>query len=262
MSIDVSVWVWKHAEASGARLLVLLALADIANHDGVCWPSVPTLAQRTRLHEQTVRRHLMELRESGSIEVESVPGRSNRYTVLMGTPMEMVTPSDFRRGTETAQSTPTSPVEGTPTKPLKTNGHRTVKEPSEGKKGSSERGTRLPEDWQPGPGEVAYAREHAPSIDIARTVEDFVDYWVSKPGAAGRKTAWTRTWQGWVRREHDRNVERGWMAPAAAAVRPASADAARDAWLAERGVTYEEFLERRGEPGWLESLEAQVRRAS
>lgn len=260
MSIDVSVWVWKHAEASGARLLVLLALADIANHDGVCWPSVPTLAQRTRLHEQTVRRHLGELAEQGAIEVEPVPGRSNRYTVLMGTPADSVTPSDFRRGTNTAQSTPTNPVEGTPTKSLKTNGHRTVIEPSEGKTVKT-KGTRLPEDWKPAAGEIAYAKEHAPSIDVERTVEDFVDYWVSKPGQGGVKLDWSRTWQTWVRRAHDRNVERGWTAPVVSVARPAT-DAARDAWLAARGVTYEEYLERRDEPGWLASLEAQVRRAS
>ena len=70
----------------------------------------------------------------------------------------------------------------------------------------------MPEDWQPAPGEVAYAREHAPSIDIARTVEDFVDYWVSIPGQRGVRLDWSRTWQTWVRRAHDRNVERGWSA--------------------------------------------------
>jgi hypothetical protein len=100
MSVDVSSWVWKHSDAAGAELLVLLALADIANHNGLAWPSIGTLASRTRLHEQTVRGHLHSLRDRGALSVEHVPGRSSRYVILMNTPTDMATPSDSLGGSK------------------------------------------------------------------------------------------------------------------------------------------------------------------
>jgi hypothetical protein len=42
-------------------LLVSLALADFSDNDGIAWPSVPTLAKKTRLSERTVRYSLERL---------------------------------------------------------------------------------------------------------------------------------------------------------------------------------------------------------
>ena len=30
---------------------------------------------------------------------------------------------------------------------------------------------------------------------------NFYDYWISKPGAGGRKSDWSATWRMWVRKE-------------------------------------------------------------
>lgn len=65
----------------------------------------------------------------------------------------------------------------------------------------STKGHRLPEDWTPTPGTVTWSQQQAQAagLDITTEWAKFRDYWLSKPGAAGRKTDWDRTWRNWVR---------------------------------------------------------------
>ena len=79
-------WVWKHADVSGATLLVLLALADYANHNGICWPGVEALAEKARVSERYVRDLLGDLERDGFIvrELNTGPYGVNTYKVLMG----------------------------------------------------------------------------------------------------------------------------------------------------------------------------------
>ncbi len=69
MSIKVMSAVWEGAAADGGTLLVLLALADYANDQGVCWPSRASLAHKARLSERQVRRALAALRAAGAVDV-------------------------------------------------------------------------------------------------------------------------------------------------------------------------------------------------
>jgi hypothetical protein len=39
MSIKVMSQVWEHSTRKGTRLLLLLALADFANDEGICYPA-------------------------------------------------------------------------------------------------------------------------------------------------------------------------------------------------------------------------------
>ena len=76
--------VWKHSTAMGGSLLVLLCLADHANVERrSCWPSVETVAQRSRLTVRHVRRILRGLEEIGEITTVSGGGRrrTNRYVI-------------------------------------------------------------------------------------------------------------------------------------------------------------------------------------
>lgn len=70
MSIKVMTKVWDQSQHKGSALLLLLAMADCANDDGgSCYPSIPTLSQKTRLNLRTVRRLIDELIESGELEL-------------------------------------------------------------------------------------------------------------------------------------------------------------------------------------------------
>ena len=75
--------VWEHAPASGNELLLLLAIADQANDLGAdAWPSIDTLARRTRLNSRTVQRLLQRLAARQLLAIEPGGGRrSNRYAL-------------------------------------------------------------------------------------------------------------------------------------------------------------------------------------
>lgn len=78
--------VWEHSKHGGGTLLVLLALADYANDNGVCWPDVATLAVKARLTDRQVSNVLNDLIKDGDLAV--VPGRGrgkhSTYAVLVG----------------------------------------------------------------------------------------------------------------------------------------------------------------------------------
>lgn len=86
-------WVWDHSYSVGSARLVLLAIADSADHDGSnAWPSIATLTKKTRLGERTVRDAIRQLESIGELRTEFQKGgpadlepheRPNRYTVLM-----------------------------------------------------------------------------------------------------------------------------------------------------------------------------------
>jgi hypothetical protein len=66
----------------------------------------------------------------------------------------------------------------------------------------SDRGTRLPEDWEPDAALQAWTRQNCPTVGWAE-VEKFRNYWVSKPGKDGRKTRWDLVWKNWAKTSHD-----------------------------------------------------------
>lgn len=64
------------------------------------------------------------------------------------------------------------------------------------------KGTRLPEDWQPGQLELDYINKRRPRLSQqqrADLIDDFVDYWTSLPGTKALKLNWTRTFYTHVR---------------------------------------------------------------
>jgi DNA-binding transcriptional MocR family regulator len=85
MSIKVMNWVWEHSPTKGTELLMLLAIADNAADDGGnAFPSIRTLARKTRLDDRTVQRIVRKLAEQGQLAVVERGGREpNRYAILM-----------------------------------------------------------------------------------------------------------------------------------------------------------------------------------
>ena len=69
MSIKVMTDVWKWSKATATDLLVLLALADIADDQGECWPSIRHLAKKCRIDERTVQRRIRSLEELDEVVV-------------------------------------------------------------------------------------------------------------------------------------------------------------------------------------------------
>lgn len=70
--------VWRKAQYAGGELLVLLALADWADDDGRCWPSLIAMATKARLSKRQVCRIVSRLRDDGVLSRVAGNGRGNR----------------------------------------------------------------------------------------------------------------------------------------------------------------------------------------
>jgi hypothetical protein len=68
MSIEALNWAWEQPVAKAANKLVLLALADHANGDGECWPSMKRIADRSDISARHVSRAINELVDLGLVE--------------------------------------------------------------------------------------------------------------------------------------------------------------------------------------------------
>ena len=69
MSVAMLSRVWRQSKTRGGPLLVLLAIADFANDAGQAWPSVKTLAAKSRLSERETRYILRRLERSGEVKI-------------------------------------------------------------------------------------------------------------------------------------------------------------------------------------------------
>lgn len=63
-------WAWQ-LHLKPTIKFVLMALADAADDDGYCWPSIPTLARKTCMDERSVQRVLNDLKENAYVEINA-----------------------------------------------------------------------------------------------------------------------------------------------------------------------------------------------
>lgn len=70
MSISAISWALKVKTGSPTTKLVLIKLADNANDDGQCWPSIRHISEQTELSERAVREHIKALVGLGFVRLE------------------------------------------------------------------------------------------------------------------------------------------------------------------------------------------------
>lgn len=113
---------------------------------------------------------------------------------------------DSRR--DFATPDPTRPISNTNNPPVgpPTSEAPTTRTKTSTRTAGTDRGHRLPDDWQPPDDVIARMRAQFPDIDLRAEHAKFVDYWHATPGARGRKADWNATWRNWIRRadEHRR----------------------------------------------------------
>lgn len=83
MAIRLMTAVWDDGSLPRGDVLLMLALADHANDDGLSFPSIARLARRTRSSPSTVRRHLRSLQAEGRLVVDTREGTSNLYRIVL-----------------------------------------------------------------------------------------------------------------------------------------------------------------------------------
>jgi biotin operon repressor len=67
MSLDALKWAWEQDCPNATSKLVLMALADHANSDGECWPSMKRVAKLTGISSRQVSTHIVTLEALGYV---------------------------------------------------------------------------------------------------------------------------------------------------------------------------------------------------
>ena len=90
---------WPLQGMTATQKAVLISLADNANDEGVCWPSVANIAMRTCLSERAVQGAIKSLCATGVLQTADRTGRSTVYKV---TPAEYAPPQEMHPRTKCA----------------------------------------------------------------------------------------------------------------------------------------------------------------
>ncbi len=83
MGIPHTKRVWLYGPPRSSDRLVLLAIADRANHANECWPGTNDIATRTAMTDRGVRNILDRLEAEGFLEIDrrSGPGKTHKYRI-------------------------------------------------------------------------------------------------------------------------------------------------------------------------------------
>lgn len=137
MSAKISGQVWD-LDLSQRDMLVMLAMTDHANHEGVMWPGVALIAWKTGYSKRTVMRIMASLVKRGILVRRTRPGKETVYIAnLDAAPKKAARPSPTkkRKSSDTAVTpviamslVTSSPVEKTPSSD--TPSRKVIDEPS------------------------------------------------------------------------------------------------------------------------------------
>jgi len=86
MSVECIAKVWDRSQHSGAKLLLMLALANRSDPEGYSYPGYDDIAAKCRVKRRYAIRLVKQVEASGEIFVDHRPGRtkSNRYLIVLG----------------------------------------------------------------------------------------------------------------------------------------------------------------------------------
>jgi DNA-binding transcriptional ArsR family regulator len=215
MSGKIVGWAFEQDTGSPVAKLILVKLADNANEDGVCWPSVGLIVRHTGLSERAVRKHLGHLARLGLISVEAEIGskgqRSNRYQLNVPPPAPRAGGAPHR-----LQAAP-APRAPTPRHQVQGHKDRTSKEPLLNRSGGEPRA--------PDGAAVAAALGEPGHTLLARLGPAQLAAWFEgariEAGPPTRLVATTEMKANWIRNKFGRHLDvalpGGWEVVAAAA---------------------------------------------
>lgn len=97
MSTMIMSACWPLQKMSPVQKSVLISLADNANDQGVCWPSIATISKRTCVSERAVQNAIKWLEQHGALTANRANGRHTSYTI---TPASYAPPQDIHPRTK------------------------------------------------------------------------------------------------------------------------------------------------------------------
>lgn len=133
MSIKYMSLVWDIQDLTPTEKVIMLAMADCADHHGKCWPTIYTIARKSSVAESTVYLAISKFEELGYLIKEKHKNRNTYYLRLS----EVVTKGDQpQHNEEPPIDVPYPPTIGGTTSDHRRsiyNHHRTTIEPSDKK---------------------------------------------------------------------------------------------------------------------------------
>ncbi len=185
--------VWR-MELPPSEKMVLLALADGANDDGVTWMAIRSktagkldFITKTSLSERTVQTCMKALEDRGLIHRKMVEGKGVIYTVLPEG-CKSRTPANLALGGATAAPKPSS--NHSPNGEIK----------------KTRASKRCPDGWRPSPEDFQVSIDEGLTPgETERALAKFRDHTFASP-----RTDWSATFRNWIRRSaeerprHDR----------------------------------------------------------
>ena len=228
------IFSWRHAilrsDLPPTTRHVLLTLSCHMNDAGEsCFPSIATLVEETGLSNRSVIDHIRSAKEAGWLKVGlhgfgGQKWRSHEYACATPEAGEAPSPGTEKggepaspaqqKGGEPPSKKVVKEVHSISTRDNTTKDNQEIEQATSSpaqcfdkavqpiqKKRDPSAGTRLPPDWvlSQALGEWALA-EGLTRERIRQEADKFRDYWISKPGAAGRKADWPATWRNWIRK--------------------------------------------------------------
>ena len=107
MSYEAQKWAWEISPTlnSSTEVVVLVLLADMANDENDCWPSVSFIEEKTRVTRKTVFKVLESLANMGLIIRKPQPGLITHYLLNVG-----ATRSNFATSSKKGTSSKKTPT--------------------------------------------------------------------------------------------------------------------------------------------------------
>lgn len=251
MSVRVSSLVWDNGPTKAADRLMMLALADNSDDNGLAWPGMTRLAAKCCVGENAARATIRRLEGEGwlRVEVGGGSGRSNRYHLNMERLRETPSSTGVFQPVETPLSAEQNPPVDESKTPPWTGGEPSVEPPVEPSLADPpviqtfaamtdeppalalvvdaptppKRACQLPASWVPNDGHLGFVR--ANGLDGPMELAQFRDHHTAK---GSKFKDWDAAFRTWLRNAVKYSTP---VRPSAAAV--AEQDDA-NAWMRRR----------------------------
>lgn len=198
---------WNASSLTHTSKLVLLALADNANDAGICWPSIPKIAERCSLDVRTVYRAIATLEGGGHATTQTRPGKATIYHVHPVTPdsvtgvVPLTQSHPCQKVTPDTKSPTPDSLSGLPPSPPPSRALPPSLPPSKNRQEPSRRAPArarsrtVPEDFEVSAEMRKWAKETCPNVDIDAQTLIFRDHEFKDPHGN-----WPAAWRQWMRR--------------------------------------------------------------
>lgn len=138
MSLDATRWAWQQQGIRATDKFVLVSLADRADEEHFCFPSIARLSADTLLDRKTVLSSIARLEAAGLLAADRKHGAGTRYR-LIGVSSRHESSTENGTGTKngTSPKNGTAPVPKTGLPPVPKTGHESTNESIKNRKSKS-----------------------------------------------------------------------------------------------------------------------------